>query len=79
VARATRLLELLIKMRSAPSATAQELAAHFEVSRRTMLRALRALTDLGMPLVATPGPGGGYALTSDWCRWRSPPARRSGC
>lgn len=65
MARATRLLELLIRLRAAPSVTAQELADHFEVSRRTMLRDLRALTDLGVPLVATPGPGGGYALASD--------------
>ena len=65
VARATRLLELLIRLRATPSVTAQELADHFEVSRRTMLRDLRALTDLGVPLVATPGPGGGYALARD--------------
>ena len=65
VARATRLLELLIRLRAAPSVTAQELADHFEVSRRTMLRDLRALTDLGVPLVATPGPGGGYAMARD--------------
>ena len=65
VARATRLLELLIRLRASPSVTAQELADHFEVSRRTMLRDLRALADLGVPLVATPGPGGGYAMARD--------------
>lgn len=65
MARATRLLELLIRLRASPLVTAQELADHFEVSRRTMLRDLRALADLGVPLVATPGPGGGYALVRD--------------
>jgi len=65
VARATRLLELLIRLRATPSVTAQELADHFEVSRRTMLRDIRALADRGVPLVGTPGPGGGYALARD--------------
>jgi len=65
MARAARLLELLIRLRTTPRVTAQELADHFEVSRRTMLRDLRALSDLGVPLVAAPGPGGGYRLARD--------------
>ncbi len=65
MARAARLLELLIRLRATPRVTAQELADHFEVSRRTMLRDLQTLSDLGVPLVATPGPGGGYTLTRD--------------
>ncbi len=65
MARAARLIELLIRLRGTPRVTAQELADHFEVSRRTMLRDLRALGDLGVPLVAAPGPGGGYALARD--------------
>jgi len=63
--RAARLLELLIRLRTTPRVTAQELADHFEVSRRTMLRDLRTLSDLGVPLVAAPGPGGGYRLARD--------------
>lgn len=65
MARAARLLGLLIRLRATPRVTAQELADHFEVSRRTMLRDLHTLSDLGVPLVATPGPGGGYALARD--------------
>lgn len=65
MARAARLLELLIRLRASPRVTAQELAERFEVSRRTMLRDLRALADLGVPLVAVPGPGGGYMLARD--------------
>lgn len=60
--RAARLLEMLIRLRGAPRLTAQELADEFGVSRRTMQRDLLALTELGVPLVATPGPGGGYTL-----------------
>ncbi len=63
--RASRLLELLIRLRATPRVTAQELADRFDVSRRTMLRDLRTLSDLGVPLVALPGPGGGYMLARD--------------
>jgi predicted DNA-binding transcriptional regulator YafY len=65
VPRAPRLLELLIRLRAAPRLTAQELADEFAVSRRTMLRDLQALADLGVRLVAMPGPGGGYVLARD--------------
>ncbi len=65
MARAARLLELLIRLRTTPRVTAQELADHFEVSRRTMLRDLRTLSDVGVPLIAAPGPGGGYRLARD--------------
>ncbi len=65
MARAARLLELLIRLRATPRVTAQELADHFAVSRRTMLRDLHTLSDLGVPLVATPGPGGGDMRARD--------------
>lgn len=42
-----------------------EMAAEFAVSRRTMLRDLQALSEMGVPLAATPGPGGGYRLIAD--------------
>lgn len=63
--RAARLLELLIRLRGSPRLTAQELADEFEISRRTMQRDLQALADLGVRLVAAPGPGGGYTLARD--------------
>ena len=64
MARTARLLELMITLGTRPRFTVQELAAAFGVSRRTMLRDLHALSELGVPLVATPGPHGGYALAS---------------
>lgn len=65
MARAARLLEMLIRLRSAPRLTARELADEFEVSRRTMQRDLRVLADLGVRIAAAPGPGGGYSLARD--------------
>jgi predicted DNA-binding transcriptional regulator YafY len=65
VGRAARLLEMLIKLRGAPRLTARELAEQFGVSRRTMQRDLQTLADLGVRLVAVPGPGGGYTLARE--------------
>ena len=63
--RPARLLEMLIRLRGAPRLTAQELADEFGVSRRTMQRDLRDLAELGVRLIAAPGPGGGYVLARD--------------
>src|SRR5215212_4244904 len=62
VSRTARLLELLVRVQSRPRFTAQELAEEFGVSRRTMLRDLAALSEMGVPLRSTSGPGGGYSL-----------------
>jgi predicted DNA-binding transcriptional regulator YafY len=62
VSRTARLLELLVRVQTKPRFTAAELAEEFGVSRRTMLRDLRALCEMGVPLRSTPGPGGGYSL-----------------
>ena len=62
MSRAGRLLELLIALQAQPRHGVAGLAARFGVSRRTMLRDLHELSALGVPLVATPGPGGGYGL-----------------
>ena len=50
MSRTARLLELLIRVQTKPRFTAQELAEEFGVSRRTMLRDLRALSEMGVPL-----------------------------
>ncbi len=42
--------------------TARQIAERFEVSVRTIERDLTALLEAGVPIYATPGPGGGYAL-----------------
>jgi predicted DNA-binding transcriptional regulator YafY len=62
VSRTARLLELLVRVQTKPRFTAKELAEEFGVSRRTMLRDLHALSEMGVPLRSTPGPGGGYSL-----------------
>jgi predicted DNA-binding transcriptional regulator YafY len=60
--RSARLLEILITLQTRPRFTVAELAAEFAVSRRTMLRDLHALSAMGVPLAAVPGPHGGYSL-----------------
>lgn len=62
MSRTARLLELLIALQRKPRFTVQEMADTFGVSRRTMLRDLHDLSAMGVPLAATPGPGGGYTL-----------------
>ena len=62
--RTDRLYALVEELRAvAPRArTARQLAEHFEVSVRTVERDLSALQQSGVPIWATPGPGGGYTL-----------------
>jgi predicted DNA-binding transcriptional regulator YafY len=67
VNRTDRLYALVDELRAvAPRArTARQLAARFEVSVRTIERDLGALQQAGVPIYATPGPGGGYAVDRD--------------
>lgn len=62
MSRTERLLELMLRLRTMRHFTVQELANELHVSRRTMLRDLQALSVMGVPLAATPGPHGGYFL-----------------
>jgi predicted DNA-binding transcriptional regulator YafY len=62
MSRAARLLELMTVLQRRPSFTVEELATELAVSRRTMLRDLHTLSEMGVPLAARPGPGGGYSL-----------------
>lgn len=64
VNRTDRLYALVEELRAfAPRPrTARQLAERFEVSVRTIERDLNALLQAGVPLYATSGPGGGYAL-----------------
>lgn len=62
--RTDRLYALVEELRAvAPGArTARQMAERFEVSVRTVERDLSALQQAGLPIYATPGPGGGYAI-----------------
>ena len=46
--------------------TAGEIAHRFEVSRRTILRDIQALCEMGIPIAAELGPSGGYSLPADY-------------
>ena len=58
-------MALVLELEGRPTATVGELAGAFEVSRRTMLRDLAALSAVGVPLASRPGPHGGYQLVRD--------------
>lgn len=59
-----RLLRLLAVLPTRPAWTGPELADRLEVTARTLRRDMTRLRDLGYPVVATPGVGGGYRLTA---------------
>ncbi|MBA2277101.1 MAG: YafY family transcriptional regulator [Chloroflexia bacterium] len=67
--RTDRLTGILLALQ-AGSSTAAVLAARFEVSRRTILRDVDALCQLGVPVIALSGPNGGYRLPEDY--WLPP-------
>ncbi len=58
--RTERLFALVLLLQNKPSMTSRDLAMHFEVSRRTIFRDLRALAESGVPL--TYGEDGGYEI-----------------
>lgn len=58
--RTERLFALILLLQNRPNMTSRELAEHFGVSRRTVFRDLRALTESGVPL--TYAEGGGYEI-----------------
>jgi predicted DNA-binding transcriptional regulator YafY len=64
--RATRLVSLLLLLQLRGQLTAQELAAHFEVSVRTIHRDVEALAAAGVPVEAVRGPAGGYRLAGGY-------------
>jgi predicted DNA-binding transcriptional regulator YafY len=57
VNRTDRLLAILLKLQRRGETRAQDLADHFEVSLRTVYRDVQAISETGVPVVATPGKG----------------------
>lgn len=63
--KAQRLVLLMTTLNTKRRVTARELAEHCGVSRRTILRDLQELEELGVPLYAEPGAAGGYMVVND--------------
>lgn len=61
-----RLIGILSILLQKEKATAPELAALFEVSRRTILRDIDALSRAGIPLRTTQGVGGGISIMENY-------------
>ena len=58
--RTDRLLALVLRLQSNGRQRAEDLAASFETSKRTIYRDIQALCESGVPVVAIPGQG--YSL-----------------
>ena len=65
VSRAMRLLDLLARVQTKPHFTTFELAEGLGVSRRTILRDLRTLSEMGVPLRSTACAEEGHSLPRD--------------
>ena len=60
--RASRLLLMLLLVQNRGRMTSDELAAELEVSKRTILRDVDALSEAGLPMIVRVGRGGGIEL-----------------
>lgn len=60
--KSSRLMSTLLLLQTRGSMTAEELAQRFEVSRRTILRDVEALSEAGIPIRTERGRGGGIVL-----------------
>jgi len=57
-----RLFEIVYLLMNKKRVTANKLASHFEVSKRTILRDIDTLTTAGIPIYTTQGKGGGIFI-----------------
>jgi len=64
VNRTDRLLAIVLELQRAGKRRAEDLAATFETSTRTIYRDMEALSEAGVPVVAVPGQG--YALMAGY-------------
>ena len=60
--RAARVLDMLLILQRRGRVTAPDLAAQLEVSERTILRDVEALSEAGVPIFTSRGAGGGIEL-----------------
>jgi predicted DNA-binding transcriptional regulator YafY len=63
--RMDRLTAMVLLLQDKPR-TSNEMAGHFEVSRRTILRDVQALCEIGVPVISQEGVGGGYSLPDEY-------------
>ena len=61
-----RLFEIVYILMDRKSVTAQELATHFEVSKRTILRDVETLSVAGIPIYTSRGKGGGISILDNF-------------
>jgi predicted DNA-binding transcriptional regulator YafY len=64
--RAQRLLSILMQLQVNRRMTARDLARKLEVSERTILRDMEALSSAGVPVIADRGAGGGWSLLAEY-------------
>src|ERR1700742_1540805 len=64
--RAGRLLSIMITLQLKGRVSARELAAQFEVSKRTIYRDVEELSAAGVPVFAEHGASGGFQLLDGW-------------
>ncbi|MBN6187547.1 YafY family transcriptional regulator [Aneurinibacillus sp. BA2021] len=64
--RADRLMNIMILLQNRGKMTAKELAHELEVSDRTILRDMDALSNAGIPIVSDRGKGGGWRLMDNF-------------
>jgi len=62
--RTDRLLAIILELQSRGKQRAEDLAATFEISKRTVYRDVLALCEAGVPIISVPGYG--YALSEDY-------------
>ena len=64
--RADRLISLMLLLQRSGPVTGDRIAGELEVSLRTVYRDISALCRIGIPVVATSGPHGGYSLVEGY-------------
>ena len=64
--RADRLLSIILLLQTRGKMTAKALAEELEVSRRTILRDINALSFSGVPVYSEGGHGGGFSLAEEY-------------